>query len=223
MTAANHSTLAAYERWAPTYEAVPHNPLMRAEQHAMLAQWPQVAGRRALDLACGSGRYAQLLVESGAADVTALDLSAGMLQRVTGCWRVRASMMNLPFVNDAFDVVVSGLAVGHASSIERWMSEAARVLDSQGVLLYSDFHPQAARAGLVRSFKDESGATWTVPHNTYELGAQVEAAATAGLVIESTTELRAGIEIAESFTGSEDFYRRWQGLPLALIVRARRT
>ena len=223
MTAVNHSTLEAYERWAPTYEAVPHNPLMRAEQQAMLAQWPPVAGRRALDLACGSGRYAKLLVETGAVPVTALDFSAGMLQRVTGCWRVRASMMSLPFIDNAFDVVVSGLAVGHASSIEGWMSEAARVLDSNGVLLYSDFHPQAARAGLVRSFKDETGATRTVPHNTYEVSAQVDVAARAGLVIESTTELRAGIEIAEPFTGSEEFYDRWQGLPLVLIVRARRT
>ena len=223
MTAVNHSTLAAYERWAPSYEAVPHNPLMRAEQHAMLAQWPPVAGRRALDLACGSGRYATLLAETGAAAVTALDFSASMLQRVSGCSRVRASMMSLPFVDNAFDVIVSGLAVGHASSIERWMSEAARVLDSNGVLLYSDFHPQAARAGLERSFKDEDGATWTVPHNTYEVSTQVEVAAAAGLIVESTMELRAGTEIAEPFTGSEEFYRRWSGLPLVLIVRARRS
>jgi malonyl-CoA O-methyltransferase len=219
----NHATLAAYERWAPGYDAVPHNPLMRAEQHAMLAQWPTVAGRRALDLACGSGRYAKLLAETGAAVVTALDFSAGMLERVTGCSRVRASMMSLPFVDNAFDVIISGLAVGHASSIERWMSEAARVLDGNGVLLYSDFHPQAARVGLVRSFKDKNGVTCTVPHETYDVNTQIEAAADAGLVAENTTELRAGIEIAEPFTGSEEFYRQWSGLPLVLVVRARRS
>ena len=37
----------------------PRNPLMRAEQRLMLRHWPAVTGRRALDLACGSGRYSQ--------------------------------------------------------------------------------------------------------------------------------------------------------------------
>ncbi len=53
----------AYDRWAVSYPPWPHNPLMRAEQKAMLEQWPEVAGRRALDLACGSGRCAKLLAK----------------------------------------------------------------------------------------------------------------------------------------------------------------
>ena len=39
-------------------------------------------------------------------------------------------------------------------TLHRWMGEIARVLNGGGVLLYSDFHPEAARAGLTRSFKD---------------------------------------------------------------------
>src|ERR1700734_1440712 len=48
MQATLHSIREAYERWAPTYAPVPHNPLMSAEQQAMLAQWPELVGRRAL-------------------------------------------------------------------------------------------------------------------------------------------------------------------------------
>jgi hypothetical protein len=125
-------------------------------------------------------------------------------------------------VNDAFDTVVSGLAIGHASSVERWMNEVARVLARDGVLLYSDFHPEAARAGLTRSFKDEQGVACTVPHNSFPVATQTAAAAQAGLVIESVRELRAGMEVHEPFSGSESFYRQWHGLPLVLIVRARR-
>jgi malonyl-CoA O-methyltransferase len=215
-------TLEAYERWAPTYAPDPHNPLMRAEQRAMLELWPEVAGRRALDLACGSGRYVKLLADSRAAEVTALDFSWAMLKRVVGCRRVQASMTSLPFARGVFDVVVSGLAVGHASSIQQWMSEVSRVLDRDGVLLYSDFHPEAARAGLPRSFKDEQGERYVVPHNSYEVGAQQAAAAMASLEIETIRELRVGVEISEPFTGSEDFYRQWHGLPLVLVVRARK-
>jgi ubiquinone/menaquinone biosynthesis C-methylase UbiE len=195
---------------------------MAAEQQAMLAQWPELVGRRALDLACGSGRYATLLVESQAAMVTALDFSTAMLQRVSNCQRVQASMMSLPFVSGAFDAVVSGLAIGHASSVQCWMAEVSRVLDRAGVLLYSDFHPQAARAGLTRSFKDERGVTCTVPHNSFEASVQTAAAATAGLVVESVQELRAGLEVHEPFPGSASFYQQWHGLPLVLIVRARK-
>src|ERR1700748_439160 len=65
--ALNQSTLTAYERWAPLYPPVAHNPLMRVEQHAMLEAWPDMAGKRVLDLACGSGRYSNLLLEANAA------------------------------------------------------------------------------------------------------------------------------------------------------------
>ena len=216
------TTLEAYERWAPTYEPVPHNPLMRAEQAAMLGHWPQVAGRRALDLACGTGRYAKVLVESQAATVMALDFSAAMLQRVSGCQRVQASMLSLPFVTGSFGVVVAGLAVGHAPNIQLWMSEVARVLEPGGALLYSDFHPDAAGAGFPRSFKDEQGRKVIVPHNTHAVSAQQAAAAAAGLLVETIQELRVGVELSEPFKGSESFYRQWHGLPFVLIVSARR-
>ena len=94
------------------------------------------------------------------------------------------------------------------------------MLDQGGVLLYSDFHPEAARAGLPRSFKDERGERHVVPHNSYEVSSQKAAAHAASLEIDAVTELRVGIEISEPFPGSEAFYRQWHGLPLVLVVRA---
>jgi ubiquinone/menaquinone biosynthesis C-methylase UbiE len=216
------ATCEAYERWAPIYPPVAHNPLMRAEQQAMLEQWPDVGHRRTLDLACGSGRYARRLADAGASNVVAVDYCAPMLQRVTGAHRVRANMMHLPFVSGAFDVVVSGLALGHAASISGWMAEISRVLSDDGCLLYSDFHPASARAGLTRSFKDQHHRTCTVPHYCHDLTAQKDAAAAANLTIEVITEVRVGIELREEFPDSESFYRQWRGLPIVLIVRARK-
>jgi ubiquinone/menaquinone biosynthesis C-methylase UbiE len=208
-----------YERWAPSYPQEPGNPLMRAEQQLMLASFPAVAGRCVLDLACGSGRYVRLLRAAGAAQVVALDASPGMLRRVSGAARVCASMARLPFGAAAFDVVVSGLAVGHAADIGAWMAEVARVLKPGGTCLYSDFHPQAAQAGLSRSFTDERQQSYTLPHFTHEPAAQRAAAAAAGLAISMAREVRVGMELTESFEGSEGFYQRWPGLPLVLVVR----
>ena len=136
----------AYDCWASSYPPLPHNPLMRAEQQAVLELWPGVAGACALDLACGTGRYARLLAQRGAAFVVAADISLGMLRHAAIEHPVRADMMQLPFANHAFDLVVSGLAVGHAPQLEAWMREAARVLVPGGVLVLSDFHPDAAAA-----------------------------------------------------------------------------
>ena len=216
------STLDAYERWAATYPPVPHNPLMRAEQAAMLALWPSVSGKRVLDLACGTGRYTALLTMHKAAAVTAVDFSAAMLRQVPSGRRVHADMRQLPFASDSFEVIVSGLAIGHATNLTAWMQEAARVLTAGGTLLYSDFHPDAARVGMTRSFKDELGTRHTVPHTLHELSAHRRAVADAGLTLEVVSELRVGMEFREDFPDSSEFYRKWSGLPIALIVRARK-
>ena len=216
------STLEAYERWAPLYPPVAHNPLMRAEQRAMLEVLPNVEGRRVLDLACGSGRYSNLLREANAAQIVALDLCVPMLEQVAAASRVRASMMQLPFQSAVFDAVISGLAVGHATDIHQWMSEVARVLRPAGSLVYSDFHSAAIRAGMTRSFKDAADVTWTVPHQVYDLSCQQDTMAAAGLTVQAVRELRMGIELNEVFPGSERVYRDWHGVPVVLIVRARK-
>jgi ubiquinone/menaquinone biosynthesis C-methylase UbiE len=214
------ATLQAYERWAPVYPPLAHNPLMRAEQRSMLEVWPNMDGRRVLDLACGSGRYSQLLRKANAAQIVAVDFCAGMLEQVTLADRVRASMMQLPFRSAVFDAVVSGLAVGHATDIRQWMFEVARVLRPEGNLLYSDFHSEAIRAGMTRSFKDAADVSWTVPHQVYDLSCQQEAMDAAGLTVETITELRMGMELNAAFPGSERAYREWYGVPVVLIVRA---
>lgn len=222
MSATATSTLEAYERWASVYPPVAHNPLMRAEQRSMLQVWPNVEKGRVLDLACGSGRYSHLLRKANAAQVVALDFCLAMLEQVASADRVCASMMRLPFRSAVFDAVVSGLAVGHATDIHQWMSEAARVLRPEGNLVYSDFHSEAIRAGMTRSFKDAADVTWTVPHQLYDLSCQQDAMAAAGLTVETVRELRMGMELNEEFPGSEQVYRQWYGVPVVLIVRARR-
>jgi SAM-dependent methyltransferase len=214
------ATREAYEHWAPLYPPEPHNPLMRAEQEVMLEHCPAAAGRCVLDLGCGTGRYAQIFAKRRAADVVAMDFCMPMLGRVRSAHRVCASMMQLPFAARSFDIVVSGLAVGHAPDLEAWACEVARVLREGGSLLYSDFHPDAARVQLTRSFSDEQQRTWTVPHHRHDLRSQLSALRAAGLKVAATHEVRVGRELREPFENSESFYARWDGLALVLIVRA---
>jgi ubiquinone/menaquinone biosynthesis C-methylase UbiE len=213
-------TLEAYEQWAPLYPPEPHNPLMRVEQATMRECWPEIAGRRALDLASGSGRYSQLLAASHAAEVVAVDFCLPMLARASHARRVCASMMQLPFADATFDVAIAGLALGHAADLQAWMTEVSRVLTTGGTLLYSDFHPEAARVGLTRSFHTEKGQSVAVPHHPFDLASQKKAIAAANMTIDIVREIRVGRELHEPFAKSEEFYRRWDGLPIALIIRA---
>jgi malonyl-CoA O-methyltransferase len=216
------SLLDAYDRWAPAYPAQPHNPLMQAEQRAMLDGLPPLAGRDVLDLACGTGRYAGLAEHRGASSVLALDFSLSMLRRAAVARRVRADMSRLPLRDQVVDVVLSGLALGHAPDLAGCMREVARVLRPGGVLLYSDFHPEAARAGLERSFQDASGARVVLPPDAHDVAAHRSALAAAGLRLDWYRELRVGIEVRDPFPRGESFYRRWHGTPLVLVALATR-
>lgn len=213
------ATRAAYARWAPSYRASPHNPLMQAEQEAMLSLWPDVRGRCVLDLAAGSGRYANLARLHGAAEVLAVDACLPMLEQVSDAKRVCASMTALPFRAASFDVILCGLAIAHAADLDGCLREVARVLRGGGRFLYSDFHPAAARQALSRSFKDAQGRTWRVPHQIFEVEQQRQAAARAGLRIEALQELRVGHEFTPAAGGAADFHARWHGLPLVLVAR----
>jgi malonyl-CoA O-methyltransferase len=193
---------------------------MRVEQQAMVRFWPAVSNRGALDLACGTGRYAHLLAESQAAEVVALDFCMPMLKQVSAATKVCANMMHLPFAADSFDVVISGLALAHATDVYRFMAEIGRVLRPGGTLLYSDFHPDAARAGLKRSFKDKDERTFQVAHTDYPVATQLAAAKAAHLRVDIVHEIRVGDELREPFENSDDFYGRWHGVPIVVIVRA---
>jgi malonyl-CoA O-methyltransferase len=216
------STRNLYDRWAPLYPPLPHNPFMRAEQAAMLRLLPEVRGARVLDLACGSGRYATLIHERGAAFVVGLDFSPVMLARARLANRVRASMMSAPLAPASFDVIVSGLAVGHADDLQDWLCEAARLLMPSGTLLYSDFHPAAAQAGMKRTFRGVDGRHYTLKHRTFTVDQHRNLARAAALSVESISEVRAGIEFTEPFDGSDALYRKCHGTPLVLVVAMRK-
>ena len=72
----------AYALWATSYPAHAHNPVMRAEERAMLGLMPAALhGQAVLDVGCGSGRYMLHALRRGAARVTGVDLSPHMLAR----------------------------------------------------------------------------------------------------------------------------------------------
>lgn len=200
----------AYARWAATYPPAPHNLLMEMEQAAMLELLPEVRSKVALDLACGSGRYANLLRERGTANVIGLDLSREMLTAAPSPQKklLQGDLCALPLASESFDLVVCGLAVGHIENLRSVIAEASRVLHAGGDLLYSDFHPFGALAGWQRTFRAKDGKEYAVRHFTHWYEDHVAACRAAGLEITAVREPK--IEVKH----------KWRGFPGVLVIKA---
>ncbi|MDZ7269402.1 MAG: class I SAM-dependent methyltransferase [candidate division KSB1 bacterium] len=201
---------AAYARWAATYPPAPHNLFMEMEQAAMLALLPGVRNKNCLDLACGSGRYLNILRQRGAAQVLGLDFSREMLAAASAHHHqlLQGDLRALPLAAESFDLVVCGLAVGHVENLHAVLAEIARVLRAGGELLYSDFHPFGALAGWRRTFHDRDGREYTVRHFMHGFADHVAACHAAGLQITVVHEPKIAVA------------HRWRGFPAVLVIRA---
>jgi malonyl-CoA O-methyltransferase len=158
------SSLDAYEKWAASYAAHAHNPLMAIEEKAMLELLPSVQGKLVLDLACGTGRYGVIAQERGAAQVIGLDNSLAMLQAAKISHLSLSTTEAIPLAPNSVDVILCGLALGHLPKIETSMREISRVLKSDGVVLISDFHPYQYLSGARRTFHASDGKVYKVEH-----------------------------------------------------------
>lgn len=211
----------AYDEWAPAYPPNAHNPLMRAEEHAVVQRLRGGSLKRVLDAGAGTGRYTRILRAIGARTIISLDWSREMLARqVGGAPRVCGDARRLPFADRAFDLVNASLMAGDIANLPGWLSELARVLSPGGRLIYSDFHPAWHERGWRRTFTDRLGRTVTLPCHPHSRDAHHEALAQAGLRIEGIDEV--------AVTPQLNRLNRWRPsartpVPSLLIVSAMRT
>ncbi|MFC4335770.1 class I SAM-dependent methyltransferase [Salininema proteolyticum] len=89
------------------------------------------------DIGCGNGRYTESLRERfPAAEVTAVDLSPGILADLDGP-KVVADAQDLPFADESLDAVLAMHMLYHVPDVDRALREFSRVLRPDGVLLAS--------------------------------------------------------------------------------------
>jgi len=129
---------AMFDRIAGVYDLM--NSVMTAGLHhrwrERAADLAQVGpGKRALDVATGTGDLAIALAQRGA-DVVGSDFSAGMLERArakNGAVRwEQANALALPYPDDAFDAATVGFGARNFSDLRQGLSEMARVVRPGG-------------------------------------------------------------------------------------------
>jgi malonyl-CoA O-methyltransferase len=152
----------AYRLLATEYDAQP-NALVSLERRIMGPLLPPLKGRRVIDAASGTGRWAVHCAAQGAR-VIAVDFSREMLMRGPRP-AVLGDIKKLPFRDSAADVTICSFALGYAPGCLR---ELGRVTRPGGLVLVSDMHPESARRGWTRSFRHSSGVIH-IAHEPYHL------------------------------------------------------
>lgn len=104
-------------------------------------------GMKVLDIACGTGDMSFALASSGA-DVTGIDISAGMLEvaeakkkkrRAGNVVFMNASAESIPFEDESFDVVTISFGIRNFDRRMHCLSEIFRVIRPGGKLLILEF------------------------------------------------------------------------------------
>jgi ubiquinone/menaquinone biosynthesis C-methylase UbiE len=212
------SAAEAYRLWAETYD---HdlNPLVELEHRILKERLHLLPGERLIDLATGTGRWLEYALSHGAvasgADVCSEMLAVAAIKRGLKGRLACADLCALPFTSDSADLAVCSLALGYVDSIELVFCEMARIARR---IVVSDLHPDAVRAGWVRSFRT-SNATFEIRYYDH-LWARIEACArAAGLRLLWKTEASFGEPERSLFerAGKAGVYLRAQQVPAVLI------
>lgn len=121
------------------------------------------AGDRALDIGCGTGDFAAQMTRAGA-QVTGADVAEAALRRARSRYPDLEFTLvpvdgELPFHDNAFDLVWGSEVIEHVADTARWLSEIRRVLEPAGRLLLTTPSHGRLRIGLagVERFSEPLG------------------------------------------------------------------
>jgi ubiquinone/menaquinone biosynthesis C-methylase UbiE len=213
-----------YALWAASYDRE-QNGLIFVEERLVDRLIAQISFSRVLDVGTGTGRHALKFARRGAS-VTAFDQSPEMLALARQAaqreglpidfWLLSLDE-DLPFEANQFDLLVCALTLSHVPNLAHVIQEFARVLQNDGHLLITDFHPVHTIYGWRTAFK-LAGVIYHLPTVGYTKDDYLEAIRACGLTI---------LEVAESLVGEvpegylpEEMRRMYADKPFCLSILA---
>jgi SAM-dependent methyltransferase len=182
----HYPTLAVregYDAWAETYEATVLDLMdLRLLGRLRSVAWQSV--RRALDLACGTGRGGAWLKAQGVAAVDGGDFTPAMLARA-GERHVydrlaEGDVAAVEAPGGAYDLVTMLLADEHLAELAPVYREAARLAAPDGRFVLVGFHPWFLMSGVPTHFDRGPGDPVAIESHVHLFADHVRAAHAAG-------------------------------------------
>lgn len=200
----NDHDISNYDSFADKYAAgVDQRPIhIYYERPGTWSLLPkQLQGVNVLDVGCGSGWYAEQLINAGC-QVTAIDANAKMVaatqKRLQGLGKVIQADLQKPldFPLASFDIVVAPLVIHYLKDLKAAMKEIARIIKPKGLFIFSVSQPQSEfyLNNLSNYFQKQiitDHWPWVnadVQHFHYTLEDYVESLYEAGFVVERMLE-----------------------------------
>jgi len=148
-----------YSKWASNYDDMP-NMLIDAEEPELRKVIGNIKPGKAIDFACGTGRYSSILTKLGHR-VTGVDSSKSMLdiakRKVPTGTFINADIKDIPIQETDFDLGICALALTHFNKLSTPVREMARLIRPGGLLVFSDIHPMVVLLGGHADFQTKSG------------------------------------------------------------------
>ena len=117
------------------------------EWHQLKPLFPPLAGKSVLDLGCGYGWHCKYSVSQGATQVLGIDLSRKMIaeaKRRNADFEIEyrvCSIEEYEYPENAWDFVISNLALHYIEHIEGVFQKVRRTLKPDGIFLFNIEHP----------------------------------------------------------------------------------
>ena len=149
----------------------------------ILSHYDLQPGFRILELGCGTGEMwkGRLDLLDGGSRLVLTDFSAGMLEAARGNlgddprldYRV-VDIREIPWPDDAFDVVIANMMLYHVPELDRGLSEVRRVLKPGGVFYCATYGEHGIMAFINEALKDHHihggiGGTFTLQNGAQAL------------------------------------------------------
>lgn len=221
--------VSGYEEISVGYDenAALRNPVTLTEQPVLFDVLGTLPPGRALDAACGTGRWTSWLSSKGHS-VVGIDQSKAMLEiaraKVPGADFHEGQMDDLPFDDESFDLVLCTLALTHLPELTEAITQFARVLKPGGRLVTSDVHPFFTSLGLHAFYRPTPGVHAFVRNYHHSVSSYVSLLTASGLLIKGCWEpvwsQETALLVGAATTMTKAVTEGLMGLPLVLVWEA---
>ena len=234
---------AMADDWFGTTALPTYGCLIPTEDELQL--FPDLHGKKVLDIGCGSGHSLKWCGDRGATELWGVDLSTKQIENAQRFLTERGycpKLFNAPMETDCgllknyFDVVYSIYAIGWTVDLHKTFSNIASYLKTGGTFIFSWDHPlmscidvQDDKLVFEGSYLDEDVFSFKKDGNlvtltNYKMSSYINALADTGFMIERLIEETDSQTLSRDCKFSSAYYApcKAKKFPLSFIIKARK-